>query len=493
MGRLKSTVAQIRGQCANDVRKRDTEIKRLQKHLEARRGRDGCGQVGVTVVIPGVTKPKHSGTTNHHGGDIDSPTYSLKEETTEFLTQLSQDLSNENDALVGLVRTTLATLRSLQGLPERPDVSSNEDAEFSDPNITSSMPPSYEELAMNMDELLEHLRNLLTNPSFVPLEEVEIREDEILRLREGWDKMEARWREAITLMNGWRKRMMESGDTINLEDLRKGLNLDSEPIPTYQASREDSSPAEENSEYSVLSENCMVQVEQQMEEELEANTASPIKPSQNLGIGLFPAPNILGTSSGNTRRPSFPSSKSPRKVSFRANSPKIGALLDGLDESDDIALLDFNATHSPTKEQLETKEVRLQPFILPHYSFRSSTDTVIEYPQSAVARESTSRRRGRRRRWRGGRVPYRGAKTPASSARSRGRKGSAGGGGGEAGKENGDPEEGKVEAEEYVKSGRITRVVGDLMRVDWFWNLDELDDGWMVSCVWVWGLGMTWT
>jgi len=229
MTRLKGTVGQIRAQCAADVRRRDGEIQRLKKHLEGRRGRDGNGgQVGVVVVTPGMNK------TQHRNGDmetdLESPEYSLKQETTEFLTQLSQGLSDENDALIGLVRGTLATLRSLQGLPidsgHRSDHGVNAE-NVENANALMNGPPSYEALAASTDEVLEHLRGLLTNPSFVPLEEVEMREEEIHRLREGWEMMAVRWKEAVSLMGGWRKRMVDSGDTINLDDLKVGLKLGS--------------------------------------------------------------------------------------------------------------------------------------------------------------------------------------------------------------------------------------------------------------------------
>ncbi len=236
MVRLKGTVAQIRTQCATDVRRRDGEIQRLKRHLEGRRGRDGnFGQVGVVVVTPGMSKGPQGKRIGETEADLESPAYSLKQETTEFLTQLSQGLSDENDALIGLVRGTLATLRSLQGLSES-EQGPEMDGGFENTDAANAMiggPPSYEALATSTDEVLEHLRGLLTNPSFVPLEEVEIREDEIQRLREGWEKMAARWKEAVALMDGWKKRMVDTGDTINLDDLRVGLNLGS-GIPTAQ-------------------------------------------------------------------------------------------------------------------------------------------------------------------------------------------------------------------------------------------------------------------
>jgi hypothetical protein len=79
-----------------------------------------------------------------------------------------------------------------------------------------------------MDRVLEHLRTLLTNPSFVPLEEVEVRDEEIKRLREGWEKMETRWKQAVTLMDGWHKRIADGGDSVRVraEELRLGLKLD---------------------------------------------------------------------------------------------------------------------------------------------------------------------------------------------------------------------------------------------------------------------------
>lgn len=227
MTRLKGTVVQIRGQCAADIRRRDGEITRLKRHLEGRRGRDGNGgQVGVVVVNPGMNKAQQGSRDPEYGVDLENPEYSLKQETTEFLTQLSQGLSDENDALIGLVRNTLATLRSLQGLPSPSASGSGASGDMEYGNASLVAPPSYESLATSTDEVLEHLRGLLTSPNFVPLEEVEIREEEIVRLREGWEKMEARWREAVALMDGWRKRMVATGDTINLDDLTKGLELD---------------------------------------------------------------------------------------------------------------------------------------------------------------------------------------------------------------------------------------------------------------------------
>ncbi|MCJ1313703.1 hypothetical protein MMC25_007382 [Agyrium rufum] len=239
MGRLKMTVAQIRSQCANDLRKRDMEIARLKKHLEGRRSRDGgLGQVGVVVITPGQNMATSAAT--HRGLDSNAaqragspPSSTLRDDTAAFLTELSQGLTAENHSLMRLVQNTLSTLMSLQGLESAAVSSSSpsrsiQDAQvfiIPDKNVSTSLPPSYEQLAANMTSTLAHLRELLTNPSFVPLEELETRDEEIARLRTGWEKMDARWQEAVIMMEGWRRRMTETGDTVKIEDLTKGMTL----------------------------------------------------------------------------------------------------------------------------------------------------------------------------------------------------------------------------------------------------------------------------
>ena len=63
----------------------------------------------------------------------------------------------------------------------------------------------------------------------MPIDEVTTREEELVRLKDGWEMMEARWREAIVMMGGWRERMLNGGDTVNLEELKVGLTLGEGP------------------------------------------------------------------------------------------------------------------------------------------------------------------------------------------------------------------------------------------------------------------------
>lgn len=316
MARLKGTVAQIRGQCATDIRRRDSEIQRLKKHLEGRRGRDGNGgHCGIVVVAPGMSRSQAGSQQMENAVDLESPEYSLKQETTEFLTLLSQSLSDENDALIRLIQNTLATLRSLQGLSAETHDSIGEESAIPSQAISAIVaPPSYEELASNMDEVLDHLRSILTNPSFVSLEEVEVREDEIIRLRQGWEKMEARWKEAVSLMEGWRKRMVDTGDTINLDDLRLGLDLNS-GISAIAQPKEESSNLEE----SALCEDSHVSgLEDSVDEEAEQPSSvdalddpSSVNEDPEINVPVGPKKEVLSPRSPNVR-PVF----SPRKSSF---------------------------------------------------------------------------------------------------------------------------------------------------------------------------------
>lgn len=216
MARMRALVNQTRRQCANDVRKRERVIEGLKKHVsEGRRPRGSGKAVGVVSVnvVAGV------GGDGERSGDavaVNDIDYDLRMETNGFLTDLARDLSEENENIGALLRRTVLTLRTLSGC-EKGDVQKGD--------IVAEMETGYKSLDTEMGFIIEHLRNLLTNPSFVPLEELEIREEENIRLRQGFEKMESRWQEAVRMMDGWQKRMSRSGQAVNLEELQMGLRL----------------------------------------------------------------------------------------------------------------------------------------------------------------------------------------------------------------------------------------------------------------------------
>lgn len=341
MLRLKTTVQQVRTSCANDVRKRDKEIQRLKGHLQQQQRGNRSGLTGASITItPGSTGINGMSGTRDDGPDIDDPEYSLRQETTEFLTQLSQSLSDENDNLIGLVRSTLVTLRELQGMPEvrhdeRPDLSiiGEEESEDTEQGMMQGLPTSYEKLAGDMDAVLENLKTLLTNPNFVSVDEVEMREEEIAKLRAGWDKMESRWRDTLALMDGWRKRMAEGGDTINLEDLTRGLHLS--VGLSADNSADVSVIAEEEEEGDEEEEAFSEQEDLDEPSPVEAEVPERTSKSSSFKSKLQRDSPALREASGN--RYQVPT-KSPRKVAFSASTPNTPASdIDNENASTDVS------------------------------------------------------------------------------------------------------------------------------------------------------------
>jgi hypothetical protein len=228
VARLKTALTQVRTQCANDVKKRDLELARLKAHLQDQRRGNRAGVVAPSMTVSGGERWQHESSSK----DLKDPEYSLKQETTAFLTQLSQSLSDENDDLIGLLREALSTMKELLGLPANTQTmtdsafgsrGSAEDGKGVDNNV-HALPTSYETLATELDNTLSHLSKILTNPNFVSVDEVEMRDEEIIRLRQGWEHMETRWRDVLAMMDGWRRRM-DTGETLRLEDLQQGMGL----------------------------------------------------------------------------------------------------------------------------------------------------------------------------------------------------------------------------------------------------------------------------
>ncbi|KAH6968437.1 hypothetical protein HG530_013619 [Fusarium avenaceum] len=213
VARTKGLVSQARAACATDVRRRDRQIDTLKKQLgEAGRARGSRGNPGViSITVTGdVGEDKSSST---RGGSTSDDEYDLRNETNAFLANLSQNLSEENEAILVIMRKTMKQLRDMSGW--------NNDNQ----DTLVIQQQGWQDMSAELDSVLEHMRTILTNPSFVPIEEVMVREEEISRLKDGWVKMESRWTEAVHLIDGWRKRMAANGRPICDEELQMGLRL----------------------------------------------------------------------------------------------------------------------------------------------------------------------------------------------------------------------------------------------------------------------------
>ncbi|KAF3160828.1 hypothetical protein TWF225_011558 [Orbilia oligospora] len=200
--RLKTMVQQVRTQHANEIRKRDHQISRMKERLlEKSRGGRGNKQ---PISFPGVTLSGTSSTT-HLGGSIGNEDsvpggtdLALTDDTTAILTALSQNLADENDTLVSMIKSTVTTLKAISGM----DTEVDQEAELEEGErnvITNDI--SYASLSNNVDEVLEHLKEMLNQPNYVPLEDLDARDREIERLGLQLRGTLEAWKNAIALVD----------------------------------------------------------------------------------------------------------------------------------------------------------------------------------------------------------------------------------------------------------------------------------------------------
>ncbi|KUI74388.1 hypothetical protein VM1G_10002 [Cytospora mali] len=218
--RAKRLVAETRAACANEVRKRDRQIDGLKRAAaDAGRARGERRAPGITTVqvvgeVGGEDVNAASGISTADEG------YDLRQETNGFLAQLAKGLNEENETLLGLIRTTGDSLKEMSGWDKTEGAAASKREGHAISLVTTP-----EDIAADIEAVLDHLRTMLTNPSFVPLEEVVVREEEISRLRDGWEKMQTRWRETVHLIDGWHRRMAANGRPVDMEELQMGLRM----------------------------------------------------------------------------------------------------------------------------------------------------------------------------------------------------------------------------------------------------------------------------
>lgn len=153
-------------------------------------------------------------------------------------------------------------------------------------------------------------------------------------------------------MDGWRKRIVETGDTINLEDLRQGLVLGEEIVPEGSGQDDDISAIESMEESLVDGVDESFAEGEDGEEERNVTPsphpkgpAASARPERELGAGLFPAPNILQPASGNVRREHSPHKSPPR----HAIPSPVSEAVDLLPTSDSLSL-DFSMS-TPSRKK----------------------------------------------------------------------------------------------------------------------------------------------
>ncbi|OTA70694.1 hypothetical protein K449DRAFT_428248 [Hypoxylon sp. EC38] len=299
----KTLLTQARAACANEIRKRDRQIDGLKKAVaDASRVRGGGKNRDViSISVTGEVGADERG--GLPAGATEEEGYSLRLETNEFLTELARGLSEENEGLLALVRRTVDGLRDMSGLERSTEDVNGAGAERhsehngnNNPDVVVMVPQKgAEELAIELEAIMEHLRTILTNPSFVPIEEVEVREEAINRLRAGLETMESRWKDAVHMIDGWRNRMVSSGKSVDIDDLRMGLRLSpvrvrdvketEDVIPVPMSMRLSCVQEEEEEEEYGAVENGLSTHEEVEEESQRQRSPSPVE-----SLHLVPAP-----------------------------------------------------------------------------------------------------------------------------------------------------------------------------------------------------------
>ncbi|KIX93199.1 uncharacterized protein Z520_11053 [Fonsecaea multimorphosa CBS 102226] len=235
MLKMKSTLDQVRSKCLSDVRKRDAELDKLKGFLAGlQRGKKDSSGMKINTIN---WEPEVKGRELRNGQDVNSSEWSLEKETNEFLAALVNETSTENVSLRRIITDTMRIIRDITGLKDTGAGAENEEDQegrigtpdhYSEANrrSTPQQPQaedltSCDELAEQMTAILGHCQSILKDPSFVPIEEVEIRDEEIIKLRAGWEKMANRWKEAVTMMDNWRRRMAENSEGLSKDDLSR--------------------------------------------------------------------------------------------------------------------------------------------------------------------------------------------------------------------------------------------------------------------------------
>jgi hypothetical protein len=216
MAKMKSTLDQVRAKCISDVRKRDVELEKLKSHLSSmQRGKREASGMKVNTINPQPSRARGPSAL-----DVNSTDWSLEKETNDFLAAIVNETSTENVTLRNLAMQTMDTLRDLTGMEEdveEPDNAIGIPGQYRNRQSADDSIIPVTVLESKMSTILTHCQSILKDPSFVPIEEVQVREEEIVKLRIGWEKMAGRWKEAVTMMNSWRQKMLE-GDRLDEQE-----------------------------------------------------------------------------------------------------------------------------------------------------------------------------------------------------------------------------------------------------------------------------------
>lgn len=199
VSRLKVQLQQVRTQSANDLRKRDVQIGKLKDRLlDARRNPKASNTIIINGIAAGYNPTIPDNTEQLSGCQPDC----LAQDTADALTEISQTLADENDNLVSIANHAINTIGALLGKEDDSLCVPGLDRTFNDEFLVST-PRSFDTLSDKLTNLLEGLRDLINQPNYVAIEELEARDSEIERLKTKNAVIEEEWKKAIGLIDQW--------------------------------------------------------------------------------------------------------------------------------------------------------------------------------------------------------------------------------------------------------------------------------------------------
>lgn len=237
--RLKSVLSQVKSTQVTELRKRDVMLQKMKERLADGAGRGGRDKQSTITIVPNPAGISGRGLGESLGGKEEKETV-LADDTAGFLAKLSQDLADENDILLSLLRGTLADLRAVQGLPDLPPTVLDSPLDPGDENPVAAPPTSHDRLAAEMEIAMENLQEMLNQPDYVPLEELQERDEEIEKLRTRNEVLEVEWKKACAIVDGWNERLRLAG-----MEAVEGLEMDGEMVRSFIQETAQATPRQE--------------------------------------------------------------------------------------------------------------------------------------------------------------------------------------------------------------------------------------------------------
>jgi hypothetical protein len=204
--RVAVALQHTKSQSANEIRKRDVQISRLKEQLLD--GALSSANLGASRraghKLSGTMRVHGSGTAAAHAMEVDTRAAAqLQAESEQQLRTMVQEVAQENDALAELLQATLASLESLVPMEEQEDAAAP---------LVTTVAQSIIMLEAQLQVRLTALRGMLEMPDYVPLEEVERRDERIATLSARLQQIEMEWSAARSVLKGLTATVLSGGE-----------------------------------------------------------------------------------------------------------------------------------------------------------------------------------------------------------------------------------------------------------------------------------------